>query len=194
MKDILLATTNEGKIKELTPVLEKKFHVLTLHDFPQMEDCNETGNTYTENAIQKAIFYFNKICIPTIADDSGMEVFALNNEPGIFSARWYDKNHKNVEGNNRKLVDELHKKNLTESKGKYITTVAYKDKDFIMTDSFDVFGIVKDVPKGTYGFDYDSYFYPDKFDNVKSMAELTEQERQMVSARCNALKKLIKKI
>ena len=112
MKDILLATTNKDKIKELIPVLETKFHVLTLHDFPPMEDCPETGNTYKENAIQKATFYFNRTGIPTISDDSGMEVFSLNNEPGIFSARWYDKNHKNVEGNNRKLVEELHKKNL----------------------------------------------------------------------------------
>ena len=53
---------------------------------------------------------------------------------------------------------------------------------------------MKDTPKGIYVFDYDFYFYPDKFNNIKSMAELTEQERQMVSARCNALKKLIKKL
>ena len=194
MKDILLATTNKDKIKELIPVLETKFHVLTLHDFPPMEDCPETGNTYKENAIQKATFYINRTGIPTISDDSGMEVFSLNNKPGIFSARWYDKNHKNVEGNNRKLIEELHKKNLSESRGKYTTTVVYKDGETRITDSFDIFGIVKDTPKGIYGFDYDFYFYPDKFDNVKSMAELTEQERQMVSARCNALKKLIKKL
>lgn len=52
--------------------------------FPPMEDCLETGNTYKENAIQKATFYFNRTGIPTISDDSGMEVFSLNNEPGIF--------------------------------------------------------------------------------------------------------------
>ena len=162
--------------------------------FPPMEDCPETGNTYKENAIQKVAFYFSRTGIPTISDDSGMEVFSLNNEPGIFSARWYDKNHKNVEGNNRKLVEELHKKNLSESRGKYTTTVVYKDSKTVITDSFDIFGIVKDTPKGIYGFDYDFYFYPDKFNNIKSMAELTKQERQMVSARCNALKKLIKKL
>ena len=85
---ILVATTNEGKIREFEQIFAEKFEILTLNDLAIEIDVEETGDTFHQNALIKATKYFELSKIPTVSEDSGLEIAELNGEPGIFSARY----------------------------------------------------------------------------------------------------------
>ena len=88
MKSIVLATKNQGKVRELMEASEgMNIRILSLSDFPECPDAPETGNTFADNACQKALYYEKHTGIPCLADDSGLEVDVLVGKPGIFSAR-----------------------------------------------------------------------------------------------------------
>lgn len=184
---ILIATHNKGKARELIAefqqVLPYKF--ISLEDLGVTKDCPETADTFEGNALQKANFYHRLTGYPTIADDSGLEVEALDNAPGVYSARWTGE-HADDATNNAKLVEEMQKKGVHASKARYVCAMAYMDVfcEFAIVGTLD--GIVKDTPSGTNGFSYDPYFYVDG----KSIGDMTLAEKNAISHRAKAIKEL----
>ena len=186
---ILIATHNKGKARELISEFQKilPYKFISLDDLAITNDCLETADTFEGNALQKANFYYNLTGYPTIADDSGLEVEALNNAPGVFSARWTGE-HADDATNNAKLVEELQKKGVHSSKARYVCSMAYKDNfsEFAVVGSLE--GIIKDTPSGTNGFSYDPYFYV----NGKSIGDMTLEEKNVISHRAKAINELSK--
>lgn len=190
MQEIIVATKNEGKIREMKAIFsEKGFQVKSLLDYPSIPDIEETGETFAENAKIKAsemATYFQK---PVIADDSGLIVDALDGAPGVYSARFAGE-EKNDEKNNEKLLREL--ENVEESKrtARFYCAIclAFPDgKSYIFDGSCE--GMIAKEPKGENGFGYDPLFYIPQL--KKTMAQLSEAEKNQISHRAKAIEKLV---
>lgn len=199
MQKILLATTNVGKIKEIQAYLacvrdkrdENFFTILSLKDFATLKAPRETGTTFQENAILKAKYYMKKTHIASLADDSGLEIDALEGKPGIYSARFAGENATDEE-NNQKMLRELQIRKVEFSKARYKSAIAFADVDgTILLEEDSVEGEIRLEKKGSYGFGYDPYFY---LENGKTMAELTKEEKNKISHRGKALRKLMAKL
>ncbi len=185
---ILLATKNPGKIREMNRIFSNigiEFIGLdTLKDVPEvMED----GRTYHENAMKKAMTFFNPASMPTLAEDSGLEVDALNGAPGIFSARFADENATDKE-NCEKLLTLL--KGTPEEK----RTARFVSVLCLVVDATPCFfegearGRILEHPGGESGFGYDPIFVPEEYD--MSFAELGDDIKNQISHRARAMKKL----
>lgn len=188
-KIIIIATKNKGKAKEFKSIFEKQgYTIKTLLDFPEIGDIAETGTTFSENAFQKASVLSNRLNTIVLADDSGLVVDALDGRPGIYSAR-YGGEHGNDEKNNRKLLEELKHIPLEERNAHFHCTLALvgPNKKPLLVDG-QVSGRILDQPKGENGFGYDPLFFIPVLD--KTMAELTPQEKNKISHRARAIKKL----
>lgn len=189
MKKIVIATKNPGKLKEMKAAFEKlPVEILSLADFENIPDAVEDGKTFEENAKIKAKFFCDKTGFACIADDSGLEVEALNNLPGIYSARFAGY-HADDGTNNEKLLSELKKIDVEKSPADYRCALCFYDVDNteILTSGI-IRGTVKNISKGSGGFGYDPYFY---IDENKTMAELTPIEKDLISHRGEALRKMV---
>lgn len=192
MKKILIATKNPGKLREMRAAFEKlPVEVLSLADFKNLPDAVEDGKTFEENARIKAKFFSEQTTLACIADDSGLEVDALNGAPGVFSAR-FSGCHASDGKNNEKLLEELEKNHIEESAADYRCALCFYDTngEEILTSGI-VKGTIKKIPKGSGGFGYDPYFY---IDDKKTMAELTAEEKDSVSHRGEALRQMVPKL
>lgn len=189
MKKIVLATKNKDKVKEIKAILaELPAEILSLADFENLPDAVEDGKTFEENARIKAKFFAERLKIACLADDSGLEVEALNGLPGIFSARFAGY-HADDATNNQKLLAELEKVGVEESKADYKCALSFIDADGAeLQTSGAVYGVIKKIPRGSGGFGYDPYFY---IDDKKTMAELTPAEKNSISHRGAAVKKML---
>lgn len=189
MKKIVLATKNKDKVKEIKAVFaELPAEIVSLADFENLPDAVEDGKTFAENATIKAKFFAEKLNLACLADDSGLEVDALGGLPGIFSARFAGY-HADDSTNNQKLLAELEKVGVSESKADYKCALSFIDVDGteIKTEG-EIFGVIKKIPRGSGGFGYDPYFYVDE---NKTMAELTPAEKNSISHRGAALRKML---
>ena len=189
MKKIVLATKNKDKVKEIKAVFaELPAEILSLADFENLPDAVEDGKTFEENATIKAKFFAEKLNLACLADDSGLEVDVLGGLPGIFSAR-FSGYHADDETNNQKLLAELEKVGAEKSKADYKCALSFIDVDGSEIKTLGtVEGIIKKIPRGSGGFGYDPYFY---IDETKTMAELTPAEKNLISHRGAALKKML---
>ena len=189
MKKIVLATKNKDKVKEIKAVFaELPAEILSLADFENLPDAVEDGKTFEENATIKAKFFAEKLNLACLADDSGLEVEALGGLPGIFSAR-FSGYHADDSTNNQKLLSELEKIGVTESKADYKCALSFIDVDGTeIKTSGTVEGVIKKIPRGSGGFGYDPYFY---IDDTKTMAELTPAEKNSISHRGAAVRKML---
>lgn len=188
-KTIIIATKNEGKAKEFIKLFKKYgYEVKTLLDFPDIPDVPETGSTFKENALQKATAISEQLNTIVLADDSGLEVDALNGRPGIYSARFAGE-HGNDEKNNEKLINEMKEIPKEKRTANFHCSLVLvgPDKDPLHVVG-EVNGYILDEPQGTHGFGYDPLFYLPKFN--QSMAELTDEEKNEVSHRARAIEKL----
>ena len=192
MKKIVIATKNKDKVKEIKAVFkELPAEILSLADFENLPDAVEDGKTFEENARIKAKFFVEKLNLACLADDSGLEVEALGGLPGVFSAR-FSGYHADDETNNQKLLDELQKIGVEESKADYRCALSFIDVDGTEIQTSGIIeGTVKKIPKGNGGFGYDPYFY---IDDTKTMAELTPDEKNSISHRGAALRKMLPKL
>lgn len=185
MNKLLLATTNQGKIKELKDIFKKPgIEILSLNDLDtKYEPPVEDGKSYQENAKIKAVYYSKLTGLPCIADDSGLEVQALNNEPGIYSARYAGENITSAE-NNKKLIDAIKALGLDSSPASYVCVLCLYDHKtgFERYTQGVCSGEIRVTPKGSNGFGYDPYFYVDG----KSIAEMTIEEKAKISHRARA--------
>ena len=189
MGQIIFASKNEGKVKEVRHILNNiNAEILSLNDVGFTKEIPETADTFEGNAKIKAKIIYDKFKLPTIADDSGIVALQLGNEPGVYSARYAGENATDEE-NNVKLIGRL--KSFPEPhKGKFIcAAVYYFGADFIVAMGEIVGTIIKE-PRGTNGFGYDPLFLPDGYD--KTSAELPSEIKNKISHRFRAFNQLKK--
>jgi XTP/dITP diphosphohydrolase len=187
---LIIATHNPHKREELQSILkndlQNNVEILTLDDInPPIGDIEETGLTLEDNALIKAIAVHEKTGLPTIADDTGLEVAVLNGEPGVFSARYSGENA-SYQSNVKKLLAEMQDK--TNRRAKFSTVIAFIDENNNRhLFRGEVEGEIALAPRGTNGFGYDPIFIPEVGD--RTFAEMTSEEKNSVSHRSRALRK-----
>lgn len=190
-KTIIIATNNKGKAKEFEKLFQAyNYSVKTLLDFPEIEDIPETGVTFEENALQKAEAVSKLLNGIVLADDSGLEVDALDGAPGIYSARFAGE-HGNDSLNNKKLIKDLEGIKEEDRKANFHCSLALVGPNREpLTVEGKVYGYILEEPKGENGFGYDPLFYVPEFN--KSMAELSADKKNEISHRSKAIKELSK--
>lgn len=189
---ILVATNNQHKLKEMREILGEKLELVSLKEAGISVDVEENGSTFEENSLIKARTVCSLTGLPTLADDTGLVVAALNGAPGVYSARYAGIAH-NDKANREKLLKEL--SNVPyEKRTAYFETVisiVYPDGKEI-TASGKVSGRILFEEEGSDGFGYDSIFYSDEL--KKSFGNATSSEKNSVSHRSRALKSILLKI
>jgi XTP/dITP diphosphohydrolase len=188
-RQLLVATGNAGKIKEMEEFLAGLPLILRgLKEFSNVFEVEETGATFTENAILKAKGYAVQTGFRTLADDSGLEVEALGGAPGVFSARYAGENA----GDEEKIAKLLDKLGETKDRrARFVCAMAVSDETgeikFVSEGICD--GRIALNPRGIKGFGYDPIFIPDGFD--ETFGELSGEIKQKISHRARAMKKII---
>ncbi|MFC3211862.1 XTP/dITP diphosphatase [Planomicrobium okeanokoites] len=189
MKEIIIATKNKGKAKDFEQLLEPMgYKVLTLHDVAPHMDVEETGETFEANAILKAEAIAQELQATVIADDSGLEIDALDGEPGVYSAR-YSGDERNDESNIDKVLQKMVQVPDSEKTARFrcVLALASPGKETILFEGT-CEGLITDERKGENGFGYDPIFYVPALD--KTMAEMKPSEKASVSHRGNAIREL----
>ncbi|MCM3795591.1 MULTISPECIES: XTP/dITP diphosphatase [Priestia] len=189
MREIIIATKNAGKVKDFETLFSPKgFKVKSLLDFPEIEDVEETGVTFAENATLKAEAISSALNKPVIADDSGLAIDALNGEPGVYSARYAGENkddNANIEKVLQKLNDVPFEKRTARFHCSLAIAVPGKRTEIVEGTCK---GHILEEKRGENGFGYDPIFFVEKW--RCSMAELTKEQKNQISHRANALQKL----
>ena len=188
-KTIMIATGNMGKAKEFEKMFAKAgYQIKTMKDFPELPEVQETGQTFEENARLKAETIANILQCPVLADDSGLTVDALGGMPGIYSARFAGE-QKSDASNNAKLLHELTDvadENRTAQFHCTLVFVAPQKESLVVEGIWN--GRIARIPRGENGFGYDPLFIVDGLE--KTSAELTPEEKNAISHRGQAMKKL----
>jgi XTP/dITP diphosphohydrolase len=195
-KKILVATNNQGKVAELLRLVDiKEIALVTpkeigLADF----DVEETGTTFEENALLKAREFALAAGLPAIADDSGLEVAALNGEPGLYSKRYAGENADDAY-RIQFLLDKLKDVPAEKRQARFVAVLALVEADgtVVATVPGYCYGSINFAPRGTNGFGYDPIFVVDGTGG-RTMAELSDQEKDAVSHRGNAARAIRPKI
>jgi XTP/dITP diphosphohydrolase len=212
-RKILVATTNPGKIAELRAMLEFDVEWVGLADFPNINEVKEDGETFAENARKKAIGYAKKTGLWTIADDSGLVIDAMGGEPGVKSARFADflpQRHQDTKKkkvkdkplttrsderriinrkNSEKVLKLLKNVLLKKRTARFVCCLclARAEKVLIETEG-KLEGFIAEKEIGKNGFGYDPIFFVPKLN--KTVAQLTHEEKNAISHRGNAIRKL----
>jgi len=183
---IILATHNRGKMKEMSSILAHlPVKLLTLDDFPQIGEIPETGETLKENAFIKAETVHQKTGLPALADDTGLEVDALDGAPGVHSSR-YDGETATFEDNCRKMLQEMDGIPAEERTARFHTVIAFvSDSGNEWTEGM-VEGRILEKKQGDGGFGYDPLFYYPPL--KKTFAELNSEQKNNISHRGKALR------
>ncbi|MCE1248961.1 MAG: RdgB/HAM1 family non-canonical purine NTP pyrophosphatase [Firmicutes bacterium] len=188
---ILLATNNQHKVEEITKILSDYTHrIKSLDDYPGLPQPVEDGDSYYENSLKKAMHYYKLTGIPTIADDSGLEIDAFNGEPGIHSARFIKPDMPFSERNEiilsrMKDVPE----NNRGARFRCCCVVVYSEND-IRTESGTLEGRIGNEAKGSFGFGYDPVFFVPEYD--RHLAELEPEIKNRISHRAKAFENIRK--
>lgn len=189
--ELLIATKNLGKVRELERLLSDfPITLRSLNEFEGIIEPEETGKTFAENAILKAKYYAEKTGISALADDSGLEVDALNGAPGVFSARYAGENATD-EQRNIKLLSELENVSKEKRQARFVCAMAISDKNSIIEFIAEgvSFGELAFYPKGANGFGYDPIFIPQGF--LTTFGEISAETKHKISHRGRAMEKII---
>ena len=187
LNTIVLATHNRDKREELQEALSGfTVKILSLNDFPFIGEIEEVGQTLLENSMIKAKTVHNLTQLPVIADDTGLEVEALNGAPGIYSAR-YAGEDVTYEDNVNKLLAEMENIPLENRKAQFRTVISFVDKDRELWTEGTIKGIIGESAKGKNGFGYDPVFFVPELE--KTFSELSIGEKNRISHRGLAMKK-----
>lgn len=184
---LVIATTNPGKAREIEAILDGiPMQLRTLAAFPAIVEPEETGTTFAENARLKAVYYSHATELPCVADDSGLEIAALGNLPGVHSARWEGTDYAVKFARIREL---LHEKGLETSAARFVCRVALARRGAIVFESEGIVdGVVAREPRGDGGFGYDPIFFYPPFN--RTLAEASQEEKATVSHRGKAFRAL----
>lgn len=158
MRPLLIATSNQGKLREILGILEGvPFALRTLAEFPGIVEPEETGTTFAENARLKALYYAEQTGLPAVADDSGIEIDALNKAPGVHSARWHGTHYPTKFA---AIYSELAARGLRTSPARFVAHVALADRGRVLMETNGIVeGEIAPEPRGAHGFGYDPIFY-----------------------------------
>lgn len=189
MKKLVLASNNKGKLNEIRAILCGKYDVLSLTDCGVSVDPEETGKTFEENALIKAKAVFDRVHMPVISDDSGLVVYSLDGEPGIYSARYAGDEHSDA-ANNAKLLKNLEGK--PDRNAAFVCCAVYYDEKKIVSAEGRVEGKILFAPEGNGGFGYDPLFFSAELG--KSFGVASFDEKNSVSHRARAFKQLSEKL
>jgi XTP/dITP diphosphohydrolase len=186
---ILIATTNQGKARDLSKLMKVLPHTfVSLSDLGINEDVEETGSTFEENAVIKSNFYAKASGLLTIADDSGLEVDALGGKPGIHSKRFAGEDATDADRLNL-LLSLLSEYPLNQRNARYRCCLVLSDPSKVIGISEGICeGIITSTPQGYNGFGYDPIFLIPELE--KTMAEISEKVKNKISHRGQAAKKL----
>ena len=192
MIKLLLATKNRGKVVEIRGLLgmsgQKNVEVVTLADMPNAAEPREEGKTFSENARIKALHYAAAYRILCIADDSGLAVEALGGRPGVLSARYAGPNATDEE-NNAFLLADLNPRPMPWKAAFICVAVCALPGRAIAEAAGRISGVILSAPRGTGGFGYDPLFLVEG--TGKTMAELSTEEKNRISHRGQAIRKLV---
>lgn len=200
MQKLLIATTNKGKILELGEFLKDlPVKLVSLKNVDITQDVEEDGTTYEENSAKKALFYAKLSGLPSISDDGGLEISALNGEPGLKSRRWlgYEGTDEELMVHMQKVADNLPEDNRN---AKFVTVVTFAlPTGEVWNIRGEVDGIIakEPLPKLLHGYPYRSFFYLPKLQKFYHESELTPEETKEYNHRwkaINQLKPIIKEI
>lgn len=186
MKEIVFATNNQHKLEEVRAIVGKYFNVLSLADINCCEDIPETGSTFEENALQKARYVLEKYGYDCFADDSGLEVSALDNAPGVFSARYAGEptdSQRNIE----KLMHNMQGVSHREAQFRTVIALLYEGEQLLFEGC--IKGVIIDTLRGDKGFGYDPVFRPCGYE--ETFAEMSSEQKNKISHRALATNKLI---
>ena len=185
MKTLVFATNNAHKLEEVRAILGNDFQIASLKEIGCHDDIPETADTLEGNAMQKAQYIKDKFGMDCFADDTGLEVEALNNAPGVFSARYAGPGH-DSEANMKKLLSEMQGKENRKARFRTVIALLLDGKEYTFE------GIVKgniiEEKRGGSGFGYDPIFVPEGYD--LTFAELGNDIKNKISHRAEAVKKL----
>lgn len=192
MRRLVLATKNQGKIREFERLLSEyatDIKVLGLAEFPDLPDVDETGDSFEANSLLKASAVAEFTNLPALADDSGLCVDALNGDPGIFSARWAGV-HGNDLANNEKLLTQLNGVSNRSAQFKCVVTLVIPTKSGskVIVESGSIAGIIVDEARGESGFGYDPIFQP--IGSRLTFGEFPPEEKDKISHRGQALRRI----
>lgn len=185
---IVFATNNKHKLEEIKDILGKDFEIVSLVEIGCHEDIPETGLTLEENARQKSTYIVEHYSHDCFADDTGLEVDALNGEPGVHSARYAEGTDHDSEANMRKLLSKM--SNVKDRTARFRTVISLIINGVEHQFEGRVEGRIATEKHGKEGFGYDPIFIPEGYD--KSFAELGEEVKNQISHRARAVKKLAK--
>jgi XTP/dITP diphosphohydrolase len=188
MADLILATRNAGKVTELAAILSgMPIEIKSLLDYPGLPDIVEDGKTLEENALKKARQTFQATGLPSLSDDSGLEVFSLDLRPGVLSAR-YAGEQVTYADNNRKLLSELEGSPPDRRKARFRCVSVFIATGFEKIAVGVCHGAIVQSPRGTGGFGYDPLFEPDGY--AGTFAELSPAIKNTISHRAKAFLKM----
>lgn len=182
---IVAATNNQHKLSEIRPLLEPDFRILSLADIGCDDELPETTETLEGNSLQKAAYVFDKYHFPCFADDTGLEVDALNGAPGVYSAR-YAGAQRSSDDNISRLLKEL--AGSVNRNARFRTVITLIGFDGIQVFEGIVRGTIRHEKVGSAGFGYDPVFQPDAYNTT--MAEMSLSEKNAISHRGHAIRKL----
>jgi len=181
--DLLLGSANAGKVRELMVGLRGlPLRIRELNQIGELSEPQETADTYEENALLKASYYYNSTGLWTLADDSGLEVDHLNGQPGVLTARYGGV----ALADDQRLVYLLKQlRNVEERAARFVCVIALVGPNFAAKVRGECYGTIACQPRGDGGFGYDPIFVPDGYD--RTLAELPNLVKSQISHRARAL-------
>jgi XTP/dITP diphosphohydrolase len=183
--DLVFVTNNKHKLREIKNLLGNQVNLLSLEDISFEGEIPETHETIEENAAEKAFFIYNMYKINCFADDTGLEIEALNGEPGVYSSR-YAGDNVTYDDNIKKVLDRLKDSENRKARFRTVLCLILDGKEYSFEGT--VNGLILEEKSGKSGFGYDPVFVPDGFD--KTFAELSITEKNLISHRGKAIQKL----
>jgi len=186
MQQLVFATNNHHKIEEVLAKIGHQFIILSLDDIGCTDDIEETGTTFAANASIKSHYIYSKYQLSCFGDDSGLEIDALNGEPGVYSARYAGK-HGDHQANMDKVLTLLNAQTNRKARFKTVISLVLDGKEHFFEGTVE--GTIRNQRSGSQGFGYDPIFQPDGY--TITFAEMTMQQKNAISHRARAVEKMI---
>lgn len=184
-ESLVFATNNQHKLEEVQQMVGPLFQLKSLHDMGCNEDIPETGNTFKANASQKSHYIFNQYHINCFADDSGLEIDALNGEPGVYSARYAGT--RDMEQNMQLVLNRMRDARNRSARFKTVISLLLNGEEHFFEGVAE--GTIMHLKSGLRGFGYDPIFQPEGYDIT--FAEMDMREKNLISHRAKAIRELV---
>lgn len=185
-QQLVFVTNNKHKVQEVADKIGNEIKLLTLNDIGCLADIEEIGTTFKENASIKSRYVFEHYHMDCFGDDSGLEIDALNGEPGVYSAR-YSGQHGDHAANIAKVLAKMEGQTNRKARFKTVISLIWQGREYFFEGVVD--GTIRDKAVGNEGFGYDPVFQPEGYDIT--FAQMTMQEKNKISHRARAVEKLV---